>query len=253
MPAVQTTPYDTAEAVMNRARVFANDAGLSLAGELLADTQPYVPEILNAAFEVLQDDMTLDGIETMSEEIILTAIPTVATPDPAVQVTISYTGTNNGTTNSALPALPADMLGPLRMWERPTGTTGQYVPMIQRLDGLPSLTQSNFFRWWQWIGDAIVLIGSVQQNDIKVRYNKILSALVLTPQPSQVPILRCKNALAWKVVEIFASGRGPEGVAYAQSQYEREYARLTGRTTKRRQRAVARRIPWGGRRRRMRR
>lgn len=238
---------------MNRARVFANDAGLSLAGELLADTQPYIPEILNAAYEELQDDLTENGVETLSEEIILTSLPAVVTPDPGVNVILSYTGFNNGTTNTQLPALPPDMLGPLRMWERPTGTVGQFIPMIQRLDGLPSLTQSSFLRWWQWIDDEIVMLGALQQNDVKIRYNRVLPELVLAPIPSPVLIIKSKNAMAWKIVEIFASGRGPEGVPYAQAQYDKALSKMLGRTSRRRQRAVARRMPWGGRRKRFRR
>lgn len=251
MPGVLTTPYDTAEDVMNRARVFANDAGLSLAGDLLADSQPYVPELLNAAYESLQDDMTLNGVETMGKEVILTPIQPVVTPDPGVQVSLGYNGFNNGTTNYNVPALPADMLGPLKLMERPTGTVGQFIPMVERIDGLPSLTQSSFLRWWQWLNDQIVMIGALQQNDIKLRYNVILPKLVLTPQPSQVLILRGKNALAWKIVEIFAAGRdGEEGAAFAGGKYQEELTKLLGRTAKRKQRAVSRRQPWGGRRRR---
>jgi hypothetical protein len=236
--------------VNNRARVFANDAQVSIAGELLADTQPYMVELDNAAYEELQDDLTLAGVETQSEEIIITGLPAVASPDPAVNVSLSFTGFNNGTTNSALPALPADMRGPLRLWERPTGQLGQFAPMTQRLDGLPSRTQSSFLRWWQWIGDALVFIGALQQNDIKVRYNKFLPALVLSPQPSPVLIMRSKNAMAWKIVELFCQARGAESAMYASGKYDAELAKIVGVTTKRRQRAVARRRTWGSRRRR---
>lgn len=249
MPAVLTTPYSTIAEVNNRARVFANDAQVSLSGELLADTQPYLVELDNAAYEELQDDLTVAGVETQTEEIIITGLPAVASPDPAVNVTLSYTGFNNGTTNSALPALPADMRGPLRLWERPTGTLGQYIPMQQRLDGLPSITQTSFLRWWQWLGDALVFIGALQQNDIKVRYNKTLPALVISPQPSPVLIIRGKNAMAWKIVELFCQARGGEGAQYAAGKYDEELSKIVGVTTKRRQRAVARRRPWGGRRR----
>lgn len=247
---VPTTPYDSAEAVMNRARAFGNDAILSIAGELLADTQPYVPELLNAAYEDLQDDLTVNGVETMAKELVIAGLQAVASPDPGVQANLSYTGFNNGTQNFANPTLPADMFGPLRMWERPTGTVSQFVPMKQRLDGLPSVTQTSFLRWWQWINgssnDAIYFVGSLQQNDIKLRYNTILPALVLTPQPSQVLILRAKNALAWKVVELFCQGRGGEGAVYAGGQYTARLNTLVGRTARRKQRASARRAPWGG-------
>lgn len=235
---------------MNLARALGNDAQLSIAGELLADSQPYVPVFLNKAYRDLQRDLTAHGVETLSEELIITALPAVATPDPGVNVSLSFTGFNNGTTNTALPRLPADMIGPLRMWERPTGTVGQFVPMIQRLDGLPSITQSSYLRYWQWLRDQLVMIGSLQQNDIKVRYNQRLPALVLTPQPSPVLIIDALDAMAWRVIALFCSGRGGEGAVYADQQYELEKNRLIAPTAKRRQRAVAKRRQWGGRRRR---
>ncbi len=234
---------------MNRARAFGNDAQLSIAGELLADSQPYVPELLNAGYEELQDALTQHGVETFAKTAILTNLAAIVTPDPGVNVRVMYTGYNNGTSNFSQPTLPADMLGPLRMWERPTGTVGNFIPMAQKLDGLPSITQTSYLRWWQWIGDAIVMLGALQANDIQVRYNVILPALVLTPQPSQVLILRCKNALAWKVVELFAQSRmGPEEAQYASGKYEAELVKIIGRTNRRKLRASARRRPFGQRR-----
>lgn len=247
---VQTSPYDSAEDVMKRARVFANDAILSIAGELLADSQPYVPELLNAAYDELQDELTVNGVETFAKEIDLVNLPAVASPDPGVQVNLSYTGFNNGTQNFATPTLPADMLGPLRMWERPTGTVGLFIPMKLRLDGLPSVTQSNFLRWWEWrngaSNDAIYMVGALQANDVRLRYNAFLPALVLTPQASQVLILRAKDYLAWKIVALFCQGRGGEGAVYADSMAEKALAKILGRTSRRKQRASSRRAPWGG-------
>lgn len=251
MPAVLTTPYDTSEDVMNLARALGNDMQSgAIAGELLADTQPYVPILLNKAYRDLQRDLTAAGIETLAKEIIITGLPAVASPDPGVNVSLSFTGFNNGTTNSGVPALPADLLGPLRLWERPTGQVSQFVPMHNRLDGLPSVSQSSCLKWWQWLQDQLVFIGSLQSNDIKMRYNQRLPALVLTPQPSPVLIINALDAMAWRVIALFCQARGGEGAAYADQQYEIEKSRLMSPTTKRRQRAVAMRKPWGGRRRR---
>lgn len=247
---VPTSPYDTIAAVTQRARAFGGDQILSIAGELMADTQPYMPDLANSAYEDLQDECTVNGVETVAKEIVITNLAAVSSPDPGVQVNLSYTGFNNGTQNFALPTLPADMAGPLRLWERPTGSVSQFIPMKQRLDGLPSVVQSNFLRWWQWINgasnDALYFVGSLQANDIRLRYNTILPALVLTPQPSQVLILRSKNALAWRIVELFCQSRGGEGAAYAKTMGDAAVAKLLGRVSRRKQRASARRAPWGG-------
>jgi hypothetical protein len=233
---------------MNLARALGNDQQVSIAGELLADTQPYVPILGNKAYRDLQRDLTAKGVETLAKETIITGLPAVASPDPGVNVSLSFTGFNNGTTNTALPALPADLLGPLRIWERPTGQVSQFIPMHNRLDGLPSVTQSSCLKWWQWLQDQLVMIGSLQSNDIKMRYNQRLPALVLSPVPSPVLIINAMDAMAWRVIALFCQARGGEGAVYADQQYEIEKSRLIAPTTKRRQRAVAMRKPWGGRR-----
>ena len=100
-------------------------------------------------------------------------IPAVATVDPALQIQLRFDGISG---NIPLPAnsptLPEDMLEPLALWERPTGTTDIFLPMINLTShgGLPSLPQVFNLRFWAWNTDFISFIGAEQDTDIRIRY-----------------------------------------------------------------------------------
>lgn len=241
---VPTTPYDPANYVTNKARVICNDAGLTLAGELLADSQPYTVELLNAAYRDLQEDLTNNAVETFAQETILQNIGAVVSPtDPSILINISYTGYNNGSNNFALPILPPDMVGPLFLWERMTGSLQNFYPMEQCSDGLPSRAKWTFNREWEWRSDAIWMPGATQANDVRLRYNRFLPELVLSPVPSQIQILRADRALAYRIATIFAEARGPEATASLESSYRAALKRMVMRTSHRKQRANHRRRP----------
>ena len=84
MPGVVTSPYDTAEYVLNLTRSLGNDAIQSLAGSLLSDAQPYTTVYLNSAYRYVQRKMANVGVQTFKKRIILTQCPIIyqGLPDP---------------------------------------------------------------------------------------------------------------------------------------------------------------------------
>lgn len=235
---------------MQAARTICNDAGLSLAGNLLADAQPYTLTLVNMAYRTLQEDMTDEGVETMAKEAIIVGLTPITIFDPAIQTSLSFTGYFDGQSNFTSPILPQDMLGPLRLWERPTGSISQFYEMTPTSDGLPTIGQSSCLRYWQWDNDRFYFMGALQSNDLRLRYNVALPDLAFgTNDSSQVMIFRSDRALAYKIAEIFAEARGSELAASFAAKYEHYKEILTGRTARRKQRAQHRRIPYGGRRR----
>lgn len=238
-----TTPYDIATYITNAARVIVNDAGISLAGNLLSDVQPYTVVLLNMAYRTLQEDLTDAGVETMAKETTIVGVTASGAPtDPGIYANISYTGYNNGVNTFATPLLPGDMVGPLRLSERPTGSTQQFVPMLPVNDGLPSIAKQSRLVYWDWRGDAIWLLGALQSNDIRMRYNQFLPELVLGQSPSAVLILRSDRALAYKMAQIFAEGRGSELAGSFEASYEKYLLKITRRTSRRKQRGQHRRM-----------
>ncbi len=242
------TPFDNADYICNAARVICNDAGLSLAGNLLSDAQPYTVTLLNMAYRTLQEDLTDAGVETMAKETTIVGITASGAPtDPGVYAQLSYTGYNNGIANFATPTLPGDMVGPLRLQERATGSTQQFIPMFPVNDGLPSRVKQGRLIEWEWRGDALWFVGATQSNDVRLRYNTFLPELILTGvgSPSSVLILRSDRALAYKMAQIFAEGRGSELAGSFETSYQAFLKRMTSRTARRKQRGQHRRKPYG--------
>lgn len=242
-------PYDAAETVLNFARVIANDCGLSLAGNLLSDNQPYVFPMLNLAWRKLQDRLGNNAIESFPEEIIIPGVPAQGPPaltDPTVFCYINYDSYFDG--NSAIEGtqLPQDLQIPLRVWERATGNNGSWIPMSPSIDGLVSKPKSSLLREWEWLDDQLNFIGASQALDLRVRYRKFIPDL-LSDSTEVVPLLRCAVALAYLVVEIFAAGRGSTILPVFHTEKEDAIKQLINSTTRKQQRTNFRRQPYSRR------
>jgi hypothetical protein len=239
-----TTPYDSSAYITQSARVICNDAGLSIAGNLLADTVPATVVYLNMAYRTLQEDLTINGVETMAEEVTIVGVtPVIPSTDPGIYCNLSYTGYFDGTNNNASPILPGDMVGPLKLMERTTGSTQQFLPMFPANDGLPSRVKQTRLVEWNWDNDKLWFVGATQSNDIRLRYNRFLPELVLNV-PSSVLILRSDRALAYQIAKIFAEARGSELAASFETSYQNFLKRMTARTSRQNQRRQHRRIPY---------
>src|SRR5690242_9157854 len=146
MPAVGTAgPYPTVETVMNLARAFINDtfAGATSTpgeGRTFTDNAPFTIPFLNAAIEELSEKLENNNVTTMTVDGFIITIPPVSATDPGIQTNLGYTGFFNGASQAATPALPADLLIPLQIWERPTGSTQDFNP-VDNLSVLPAVAQ----------------------------------------------------------------------------------------------------------------
>lgn len=241
-------PYDSTDIVLNFARVIANDAQISLDGNLLSDTQPYTFQMLSLAWRKLQDRLGNNSIESFPSEVILSNISPIDKTlwtEPAAKVFINYDGYNDGVTMWTSPVLPQDLQIPLKLWERPSGQNAQFVPMHPSNSGLPSRPKINWLREWEWLNDQINMIGSTVVMDIRLRYKKFF----IDPAGPRdvIPILRCATALAYYVVEIFSVPRG--GTVTQDFLREREDAvkQIINNTTRKKQYGNFRRRPYSRR------
>ena len=245
-----TAPYDTVESVLEFARVIIADFvqnDTANKGDVLSDTQPYTLPLLNLAWRKLQKKLASAGHPKLTTEANITSLPVVYTVDPAVQVSISWTGFSDGLNVTATPLLPNDLIMPLRLWERMTGTVEDLQPMRLATDGLPMLSQGSRMGLWEWRDDVLYMPGAIVNVDLRVRYAAALADLSILTGP--VPILRSAEALAYYIAELFAEPRG--GAAAAQSfaaKGDLAVEALTEGNAKLQQRGSFRRVPFGGRR-----
>lgn len=246
MPVQQTTPYDTAEDVLQLARTMCNDAALSIAGDILSDSQPYTFVMLEGCYEYLQDRLMAAGVNSCCEYAIITGLLAVASTDPTTQVQLSYTGYFDGVANHNPPVLPADLLEPLQIWERHTGVAEKWIEVVQAPDAINRAYQTSRFQIWDWETDILYLQGATQSNDLKVKYLRYASKL--TTPTSPVQITRSKSALAALVAEAAAVSRGGTEAATAFHAYaERDIEFIINRTAQKEQRAKFVRQPFRNR------
>ena len=211
---IPSAPYDIVESVLNLARVRVNDAMASIAGDVLTDVQPFTQAMYNAAWRKFQSFLTYLGHSRFKQSAVLLNFPVLANPDPATQVSLSWSGSFDGTSYYTSPALPQDLIIPLKIWERASGLSMAFHhhPMEQALDGLESRQVAHAFNGeWEWREDTIWMPGSMQAEDFKIEYAAYLPDAVTTGQTNwtqqPVPVMRSLSPLANYMAAEFSAPR----------------------------------------------
>jgi hypothetical protein len=195
MPVVGTTAYNTAGQITSLVRSLLNDA----AGNLFTDTVllPYV----NAAYRKAQRSLANVQSGSFLTDNVLIVVSAVAKVDPSVQVSI---------TDATAPPnqLPPDLLVPVKLWERASGSSDDFVEMTDLTDhdGLPSEPQAESLRYWEWCADGLYFIGATQDRQIRLRYQKSYPDLV--DSTSAVLIRHSQEALAYGAAAMAGAARG---------------------------------------------
>jgi hypothetical protein len=187
-----------------------------------------LPFIKEAVLD-LESAMLEAGIpymETNSSTLALTAITSVAI------------------SSSSSPALPSDLLIPILLEERKTGSGAQFVPMIER-ERLPERAQYETLQDWCWEDDQIKLVGATAATDVKIEYQKSLGAISATT--SSIYVLGSKKYLALRASSIAALtvGNNPERSFQLKAEASTELSRFIVSRIKETQNYPARRLPYG--------
>lgn len=243
MPSVPVGTYFTADEGLNLARAIVNDMLRSSAGQTLSNTKPYTIEYLNAAVEDCQEYLANNGVTSnIKDDVILSPLTPVQNVNPGVQVYVSVEGYFDGSVMHSTPALPPDMILPLRLWERQTGSGQTFQPMNQPEDGLPSVQQGTFFSMWEWREDKIALFGATQSRDLRVRYEAALLPIKNDADLTKaiIKIRGGKRAVAFAVAEYFAAARGAPQQTWANQQKTARLDELVNRQVRKDQRIAFR-------------
>src|ERR1017187_9776792 len=231
MPIVTPTlgqGYPTIEDVNNAIRLHVNDtfAGATqTVGEGRVYTDSWTPNItnLNLALARLRRDLTNRGLPTTREVtwIINGLTPLFGSqglgiPDPTVQVYLAFGGYWDGNSLNTNVNLPYDLLTPLKIGQRITGSNTVFSEVCPAPDGLPSVYQNYLLGWWQWRQDQIFFNGSQNTMDIELTYKggfptyptNLDQALYSS---TYIPILDSLEALSYRAASIFCSPRLPAG------------------------------------------
>ena len=241
MPVVGSSGYGTASGVLSLVRSLLDDAAVST-GDVFTDSVliPFV----NSAYHQVQFEMANSGIETFIKDNVILTVPAVTGVDPSIQVVCNDTQ-NQMTTISSTPQIPTDLLVPVRIWERQTGSSEPFLPMHQRKDGLPSETQQERLRYWEWRTDGIIFLGATQSNDIRLRYESVLPDVA---QGSDTIQLRgAQDAIAFYAAALASQSRGSPFSQQFASAGDEALRKILVRGTRRQQHSMHRRRPYGWR------
>src|SRR5215471_16819807 len=160
-------------------------------------TDAYLFEPVKSTYRRLQRDMAVNSAKVLEETVVL--VPDLT---PITQTTI-----DNGTS----PSLPADLLVPYELWEKPAGGTTRFQPLTKKVGPLEDFDQSQNLCIWTWYSNRINLIGATQAITVRLSYEKLLPALV--DATSDILINGSLDALAAGAAALAASQKGAADMA----------------------------------------
>ena len=237
-------PYPSIELIMNNARSRVNDMINDATGDLLANDVPASQTYLTSAWQWLQRQCATAGVETFKRETTLFGIPARASEDIANQSWITWSGCFDGVSQYDSPSLPQDMILPLSLWRRQSGTTAYFLPMILANDGLPRLFDTNIFDWRE---DGLYFYSELWAQDFQLRYSAYRAPLDISRPTDPVPIMMCDDCMGWRVAFEFANSRGSDQAPQLKGLADDAFTTIKMGSTQRRQRQNLRRQPYNRR------
>lgn len=207
--------FPTIDQVMQLARSMVMDTFPGVGGQqgrILTNDAPFTLPFLNDAIDELSRRLRNEGVTfPIKDGVVLGNIPPVVRADPSVFINIGFTGANNGTTTAAVPYLPGDCMQVYKVMQRVTGSNLPFVIMPQAAGGLMSGYQNQWLGQWEWRQYAIYMNGSLQAQDIMIRYLTGQPPLNVPPASfatTPIYIQDSKSALAALMAWHYASARG---------------------------------------------
>jgi hypothetical protein len=195
MPVVGSSAYNTAGQITSLVRSLLNDSQ----GNLFTDTVllPYA----NSAYRKVQRALGNSGGGAFIQDDVLLVVTAVAQTDTSLQVSI---------TDATAPPnqLPTDLLLPLKLWERPNGSSDDFLEMVDlsQHGGLPSRAQDVTLSVWEWRADGLYFLGATQDTQIRLRYMKAYPDF--TDATSPVLVRNAQEAIAYGAAALAAWSRG---------------------------------------------
>lgn len=251
---MSSAPYDSLSTILYaiRARIGDDiDSLLPLGGQVATNSQAYSQQLVNNGWRKLQQFLVSNRyVRLIVPNFVIPSLPAVSSLDAAIQVTLSWSGYNDGVTDFPLAVLPQDLIMPLKMSERPSTLAPNPNAFID-MDGpeqgilrIPSTPKKEWNQFWVWDTDQITMPGALQTTDLRISYaaylvdfldtGDVTTAIGFTPWFEQlVPILRSADPFACFVLaEIeMARGNAPAAAAYTQAGRSGAMEAIIGKAT----------------------
>ena len=186
--------------------------------------------LVNANYQMVQRELENISQGTFIADETLITVPAVGSVDPGVQVAI----------NDATPPpnqLPIDLQWPLAVWERPSGSTDDFFPMVDLTahGGLPSRPQGITLNVYEWRGDGLYFIGATQDVQIRLRYMKGLVDMV--DGTSSLLLRNVREVVAYSTAIDAAGAKGAAQAGFWSEKAERAMEQVLNAAARNLQRA----------------
>jgi hypothetical protein len=218
--------------IMNLVRVYLKDWQQSGAGIITTDDAATSPQTLPALMSSIRwvyRKLRNVGDPRLIRDNVQVAIPANGLTGPSVQTYLTYNGYFDGLALNATPALPADLLYPIELWEQQTGSVSNlpFVRMTQPQFGLQSRNQTFALCDWEWREQpttnsgltptpgtinapaGIFFVGVLAPVTVRIRYMATLVSFVsLTSADyanAYVPIIDAEEAIAYRCAYIIGA------------------------------------------------
>ena len=130
------------------------------------------------AFEELEAELYLAGIPIINSQNVIMTVP-------AYNIS-AHNG--NPLDMSTIPGYPKDMIMPIWMKERRVGDQWRdFVDMVET-DFTPITTTDIYLRYWTWYQGKIILLGSLNDNQVLLRYQRFLPLPGVNTDSISVPL-----------------------------------------------------------------
>jgi len=261
MPIGGQAAYPSLGQIANLARSKVNDdkagaTGTPGEGQILTNSSVTLQNFMNSAIRDTYRDIRIMGQPTLiGDNYVLYNLPPVNSPlgvgvsNPAVQTSLQFVGFFDGLLYWPNFILPVNMLYPLQMWERQSGTDYPFGPMRQSTGALTPRNQVQVIGDWEWRSDGIWMNGSTQYRDIRLRWIFTFADLaspMINWATTFVPILDSADAIADKICVLYSARLGGAALADARMDAKQSIFKLRQQITRDRQMIDYTRPPYGG-------
>ena len=245
LPPTSNPNFPSLDSILNNVRVICNDAFAGATstpgeGQILTNVvpggsvnNPFLLNHLNSAIRELYRQLRITGAGVIiGDNFVLEGLPPVdgplgpSIPDPTIQTFLDYGQYWDGLTSWPAFNLPSNMIRPIRLLERTTGTTDTFMEMNQVVNGLPARNQLSRLQEWEWREGRINFVGALQPRDIRIRYVMMLPTFFasnLAFGSTYVPVVDCDDFVAYKTASkvSLSMGGSPEIAAALDAQAEK--------------------------------
>ena len=171
-----------ASEVMNDSAAFLNDRARSMFTYTVQI--PY----LNVALSELREIMEQNNVPMTNESAV------------GIILTAGLTGIGGPNEN---PALPPDLIEPQELFERSSGTTQDFIPMVRK-DFLPNReTLTASLVYWSWQDQMIKFLGATGDREIKINYVANAVPRIVT-ENDPISVINARTFLSYRTAGLCA-------------------------------------------------